>query len=129
MKSSEIRKSFINFFEKKGHKFIRSSSVAPNDDPTLLFTNAGMNQFKSIFLNKENPKFLRVVNSQKCIRVSGKHNDLEEVGIDLFHHTFFEMLGNWSFGDYYKEEAIKWTWELFTEIWELDKPTLGICIL
>ena len=128
MKSSEIRKSFINFFEKKGHKFIRSSSVAPNDDPTLLFTNAGMNQFKSIFLNKENPKFLRAVNSQKCIRVSGKHNDLEEVGIDLFHHTFFEMLGNWSFGDYYKEEAIKWTWELFTEIWELDKNRLWVSV-
>ena len=128
MKSSEIRKSFINFFEKKRHKFIRSSSVAPNDDPTLLFTNAGMNQFKSIFLNKENPKFLRAVNSQKCIRVSGKHNDLEEVGIDLFHHTFFEMLGNWSFGDYYKEEAIKWTWELFTEIWELDKNRLWVSV-
>ena len=128
MKSSEIRKSFINFFEKKGHKFIRSSSVAPNDDPTLLFTNAGMNQFKSIFLNVENPKFLRAVNSQKCIRVSGKHNDLEEVGIDLFHHTFFEMLGNWSFGDYYKEEAIKWTWELFTEIWELDKNRLWVSV-
>ena len=128
MKSSEIRKSFINFFEKKGHKFIRSSSVAPNDDPTLLFTNAGMNQFKSIFLNKENPKFLRAVNSQKCIRVSGKHNDLEEVGIDLFHHTFFEMLGNWSFGDYYKEEAIKWTWELFTRIWELDKNRLWVSV-
>ena len=127
MKSSEIRKSFINFFEKKGHKFIRSSSVAPNDDPTLLFTNAGMNQFKSIFLNKENPKFLRAVNSQKCIRVSGKHNDLEEVGIDLFHHTFFEMLGNWSFGDYYKEEAIKWT-ELFTRIWELDKNRLWVSV-
>ena len=128
MKSSEIRKSFINFFEKKRHKFIRSSSVAPNDDPTLLFTNAGMNQFKSIFLNVENPKFLRAVNSQKCIRVSGKHNDLEEVGIDLFHHTFFEMLGNWSFGDYYKEEAIKWTWELFTEIWELDKNRLWVSV-
>ena len=128
MKSSEIRKSFINFFEKKGHKFIRSSSVAPNDDPTLLFTNAGMNQFKSIFLNKENPKSLRAVNSQKCIRVSGKHNDLEEVGIDLFHHTFFEMLGNWSFGDYYKEEAIKWTWELFTRIWELDKNRLWVSV-
>ena len=128
MKSSEIRKSFINFFEKKRHKFIRSSSVAPNDDPTLLFTNAGMNQFKSIFLNKENPKFLRAVNSQKCIRVSGKHNDLGEVGIDLFHHTFFEMLGNWSFGDYYKDEAIKWTWELFTEIWELDKNRLWVSV-
>ena len=128
MKSSEIRKSFINFFEKKRHKFIRSSSVAPNDDPTLLFTNAGMNQFKSIFLNLESPKFLRAVNSQKCIRVSGKHNDLEEVGIDLFHHTFFEMLGNWSFGDYYKEEAIKWTWELFTEIWELDKNRLWVSV-
>ncbi len=128
MNSAEIRASFINFFKEKEHTFIRSSSVVPIDDPTLLFTNAGMNQFKPIFLDKIKPNNLRAVNSQKCIRVSGKHNDLEEVGVDKFHHTFFEMLGNWSFGDYYKEEAIRWAWELFTEIWKLDKKRLWVTV-
>ena len=128
MDSNKIRNAFIDFFKEKNHRFVRSSPVVPIDDPTLLFTNAGMNQFKSIFLEEKQPEFLRAVNSQKCIRVSGKHNDLEEVGVDTFHHTFFEMLGNWSFGDYYKPEAIQWSWELFTEVWGLDKNRLWVSV-
>ncbi|MEC8689571.1 MAG: alanine--tRNA ligase [Candidatus Neomarinimicrobiota bacterium] len=128
MNSKKIRKSFIDFFIENDHKFVRSSPVVPIDDPTLLFTNAGMNQFKSIFLDQTKSDFNRAVNSQKCIRVSGKHNDLEEVGVDGFHHTFFEMLGNWSFGDYYKSEAIKWAWQLLTEVWELDKERLWVTV-
>jgi len=126
--SKQIRKEFIEFFKSKKHEFARSSSVIPVDDPTLLFTNAGMNQFKPIFLEKETPSSTRLVNSQKCIRVSGKHNDLEEVGVDDYHHTFFEMLGNWSFGDYYKEEAIIWAWELLTNVWKIDKKRLWVSV-
>ena len=124
MTGNEIRNSFLQFFADRGHQIVPSASLIPANDPTLLFTNAGMVPFKNIFLGVERPTHRRVVDSQKCLRVSGKHNDLEEVGRDTYHHTFFEMLGNWSFGDYYKQEAIRWAWELLTEVWKLPKPKL-----
>jgi alanyl-tRNA synthetase len=123
---SEIRQSFIDFFKARGHTVVPSASLVPGGDQTLLFTNAGMVQFKDVFLGIEKRPYKRAVDSQKCMRVAGKHNDLEEVGRDDTHHTFFEMLGNWSFGDYYKKEAIGWAWELLTGIWKLDKERLWV---
>ncbi len=124
MTGNDIRDSFLRFFADRGHRIVPSASIIPASDPTLLFTNAGMVPFKNIFLGMEQPAHPRVVDSQKCLRASGKHNDLEEVGRDTYHHTFFEMLGNWSFGDYYKSEAIGWAWELLTEVWRLPPDHL-----
>ena len=124
MNSQEIRSTFIDFFVQKQHQFVPSASIVSKDDPTLMFINAGMNQFKDFFLGNKPAPYRRAVNSQKCLRVSGKHNDLEEVGMDTYHHTMFEMLGNWSFGDYFKQEAIAWAWELLTEVYELPKERL-----
>ncbi len=124
MNSSDIRNSFYNFFKAKGHKIVASAPMVVKNDPTLMFTNAGMNQFKDIFLGNSKPVDLRVADSQKCLRVSGKHNDLEEVGHDTYHHTMFEMLGNWSFGDYFKKEAIDWAWEYLTSVLKIDKSRL-----
>jgi alanyl-tRNA synthetase len=128
MTSQEIREAFLEFFRKREHEFVPSAALIPQDDPTLLFTNAGMNQFKTLLLGQERRGYVRATNSQKCMRVSGKHNDLEAVGRDGRHHTFFEMLGNWSFGDYYKEDAIKWAWEFLTGEMGLDASKLLISV-
>jgi len=116
VKAREIRSQFLEYFAQKGHQRVASSSLVPQDDPTLIFTNAGMNQFKSVFLGLEKRDYVRATSVQKCMRVSGKHNDLEEVGKDARHHTLFEMLGNWSFGDYYKEESIAWGWAIWKKV-------------
>ncbi|WP_282113081.1 alanine--tRNA ligase [Maribacter stanieri] len=128
MNSKDTRTQFLNFFKGKEHKIVPSAPMVIKDDPTLLFTNAGMNQFKEYFLGISQSKNSRVVDTQKCLRVSGKHNDLEEVGKDTYHHTMFEMVGNWSFGDYFKEEAITWAWELLTEVFKIDKDSLYVSV-
>ncbi len=128
MKSQDIRKQFLDFFQSKGHLIVPSAPIVLKDDPTLMFNNSGMAQFKEYFLGNGTPKSKRITDTQKCLRVSGKHNDLEEVGIDTYHHTMFEMLGNWSFGDYFKKEAIHWAWELLTEVYKIDKDILYVTV-
>ncbi|MGZ5254926.1 MAG: alanine--tRNA ligase-related protein, partial [Flavitalea sp.] len=124
MTSAEIRSKFLEFFKSKSHQIVPSAPIVVKNDPTLLFTNAGMNQFKDYFLGNKKAPYSRIADTQKCLRVSGKHNDLEEVGVDTYHHTMFEMLGNWSFGDYFKNEAISWSWELLTEVYKIPKDRL-----
>ena len=128
MTAPQIREEFLQFFKSKQHQIVPSSSIVVKNDPTLLFTNAGMNQFKDYFLGNQQPPYKRVADTQKCLRVSGKHNDLEEVGVDTYHHTMFEMLGNWSFGDYFKQEAIAWSWELLTEVYKIPKDRLYVTV-
>lgn len=128
MKSQDIRKQFLQFFESKGHLIVPSAPIVLKDDPTLMFNNSGMAQFKEFFLGNGTPKSKRIADTQKCLRVSGKHNDLEDVGFDTYHHTMFEMLGNWSFGDYFKKEAINWAWELLTEIYKIPKENLYVSV-
>lgn len=128
MNSSEIRRKFLDFFESKQHKIVPSAPLVNKTDPTLMFVNAGMNQFKDYFLGNAIPEYKRIADTQKCLRVSGKHNDLEDVGLDSYHHTLFEMLGNWSFGDYFKKEAIAWAWELLTEIYKIDKERIYVTV-
>ena len=128
MKSQDVRKQFLDFFQSKGHLIVPSAPIVLKDDPTLMFNNSGMAQFKEYFLGNAIPKSKRIADTQKCLRVSGKHNDLEEVGIDTYHHTMFEMLGNWSFGDYFNKEAINWAWEVLTEVYKIDKDILYVTV-
>src|SRR5664279_66280 len=128
MNSQELRQMFFDFFKSEGHLIVPSATMVVKNDPTLMFTNAGMNQFKDIFLGNQQPVNKRVANSQKCLRVSGKHNDLEEVGHDTYHHTMFEMLGNWSFNDYFKLEAIRWAWVFLHEKLKIDEDRLYVTV-
>src|SRR6478609_2256325 len=128
MKAADVRRTFLEFFKSKGHEVVASSSLVPANDPTLLFTNAGMNQFKDVFTGVEQRGYKRATSSQKCVRAGGKHNDLDEVGKTPRHHTFFEMLGNFSFGDYFKEDAIAWAWELLTRVYQIDTSRLVVTI-
>src|SRR5215211_5706606 len=135
MTSAAIRKAFLDFFKSKEHHIVPSASIVIKNDPTLMFTNAGMNQFKDYFLGNKPAPYTRIADTQKCLRVSGKHNDLEEVGVDTYHHTMFEMLGNWSFGDpkdagagYFKAEAIAWSWELLTGVYKIPKEHLYVTV-
>ena len=128
MTANEIRKTFLDFFASKGHQIVPSAPMIVKNDPTLMFINSGMAPFKDIFLGVSPIKYPRIADTQKCLRVSGKHNDLEEVGVDTYHHTMFEMLGNWSFGDYFKPEAIAWAWELLTEVYKIDKSRMYVTV-
>ncbi|WP_110480448.1 alanine--tRNA ligase [Candidatus Karelsulcia muelleri] len=128
MKYKDIKKIFLDFFKKKNHQIIDSASLLAKDDPSLMFTNAGMNRFKKYFLGSKNPKYVRITNIQKCLRITGKHNDISDVGRDKYHHTMFEMLGNWSFGDYFKKEAIEWAWELLTKTFKIRKSNIYVTI-
>jgi len=128
MTSSQIRQQFLDFFQSKGHLIVPSAPLVAKNDPTLLFNNSGMAQFKDFFLGNGTPPSKRIADTQKCLRVSGKHNDLEDVGFDTYHHTMFEMLGNWSFGDYFKKEALTWSWELLTEVFKLPKDRIYVSV-
>ena len=128
MKSQEIRNQFLNFFKSKNHTIVPSAPMVVKDDPTLMFVNSGMVPFKEYFMGIGQPPSSRIADTQKCLRVSGKHNDLEEVGYDTYHHTMFEMLGNWSFGDYFKQEAITWAWELLTEVYKIDPNNMYVTV-
>src|SRR5436190_7572562 len=128
MESNKVRQTFLEFYKSKGHHIEPSAPMVVKGDPTLMFNNSGMAPFKDIFLGNSPIRYPRIADTQKCLRVSGKHNDLEEVGVDTYHHTMFEMLGNWSFGDYFKKEAISWAWELLIEVYKIDKDRLYVTV-
>src|ERR1700757_4032416 len=128
MDSNKIRSTFLDFFKSKGHEIVPSAPMVVKNDPTLMFNNSGMAPFKDLFLGNAPIKYPRITDTQKCLRVSGKHNDLEEVGVDTYHHTMFEMLGNWSFGDYFKKDAIEWSWELLKKVYKLDASRLYVTV-